>query len=99
MSSGAKCSNERGDMITDPPTLTHSPSLYHLGVYDFFYEPGQALVSSPKDFGDAIAKGSSSLLKRSVNFFFCAHVNTIHTRRACSYLSVPMHTFAKRVPL
>lgn len=43
-----------------------STLLVGTGVYDFFYEPGQALVSSPKDFGDAIAKGSSSLLKKSV---------------------------------
>jgi hypothetical protein len=36
------------------------------GVYDFFYEPAQGLVSSPKDFGEGIAKGTSSLLKKSV---------------------------------
>lgn len=33
---------------------------------DFFYEPAQGLVSSPKDFGEGIAKGTSSLFKKSV---------------------------------
>jgi vacuolar protein sorting-associated protein 13A/C len=34
------------------------------GVKDFFYEPAMGLVSSPKDFGTGLAKGTGSLLKK-----------------------------------
>ncbi|KAL6077052.1 Vacuolar Protein [Balamuthia mandrillaris] len=36
------------------------------GVKDFFYEPFNAFVQSPKELGDGLAKGTSSLVKNSV---------------------------------
>ncbi len=36
------------------------------GVYDFFYEPAQGLVRSPKDFGKGLAKGTTSLVMNSI---------------------------------
>lgn len=36
------------------------------GVYDFFYEPAQSLVTNPKDFVKAMAKGTSSLVTKSL---------------------------------
>jgi len=36
------------------------------GVLDFFFEPAQGLIKSPKDFGKGLAKGTASLLKNSV---------------------------------
>ena len=36
------------------------------GVLDFFYEPAQGLVKSPKDFGMGLAKGTSSLVRNTI---------------------------------
>lgn len=32
------------------------------GVFSFFYEPAKGIVSSPKDFGLGIAKGTGKLI-------------------------------------
>jgi hypothetical protein len=42
------------------------------GVKDFFYEPAQGLVSSPKDFGTGLVKGSASLLRSVTTGLFGA---------------------------
>jgi len=36
------------------------------GVADFFFEPAQGLVKSPKDFGKGLAKGTQSLIKNTI---------------------------------
>ena len=51
------------DVLGNPMSLV---SNLGSGVYDFFYEPAQGLVRSPKDFMEGIAKGTTSLVKNSV---------------------------------
>lgn len=55
------------DIIGNPVSLV---SNLGTGVYDFFYEPVQGLVRSPQDFARGIAKGTTSLVKNSVNGIF-----------------------------
>jgi vacuolar protein sorting-associated protein 13A/C len=40
------------------------------GVKDFFYEPAQGLVRSPRDFGKGLARGTTSLVGNSVASVF-----------------------------
>ena len=55
------------DALGNPVSLV---SNLGTGVKDFFYEPAQGLVKSPKDFGKGVAKGSKSLVKHSVTGLF-----------------------------
>lgn len=48
---------------TSPPSLT-PPSL--LKVRDFFYEPANALIYSPRELHHAVAKGTLSLMRNTV---------------------------------
>jgi len=40
------------------------------GWYDFFHEPAKGIIKSPKDFGEGVRKGTSSLVKNSVYGIF-----------------------------
>jgi hypothetical protein len=40
------------------------------GVKDFFYEPAKGMVKSPEEFGKGLAKGTSSLIKKSTYALF-----------------------------
>ncbi|GBG24825.1 Vacuolar protein sorting-associated protein 13A [Hondaea fermentalgiana] len=51
------------DLLGDPRGLVQNLGA---GVLDFFYEPALGLVRSPKDFGAGLAKGTMSLLRRTV---------------------------------
>jgi hypothetical protein len=55
------------DIIGNPVSLV---STLGTGVYDFFYEPANALVRSPRDFGAGLVKGTSSLVKHAVYGLF-----------------------------
>eukprot|EP01127_Copromyxa_protea_P018128 TRINITY_DN562_c3_g1_i1.p1 TRINITY_DN562_c3_g1~~TRINITY_DN562_c3_g1_i1.p1 ORF type:complete len:1515 (-),score=244.31 TRINITY_DN562_c3_g1_i1:27-4571(-) len=55
------------DFLGNPVSLI---SNLGTGVHDFFYEPIKGIVSSPKDFGMGIAKGTASLLRNSVFAIF-----------------------------
>jgi hypothetical protein len=55
------------DIIGNPVSLV---STLGTGVYDFFYEPANALVRSPLDFGVGLMKGTSSLVKHTVYGLF-----------------------------
>jgi len=55
------------DIIGNPVSLVNTLGT---GVYDFFYEPVQGLVSSPQDFGIGLAKGTSSLVRHTVYGLF-----------------------------
>ncbi|PRP86239.1 vacuolar protein sorting-associated protein 13 family protein, partial [Planoprotostelium fungivorum] len=55
------------DVLGNPVSLV---SNLGTGVYDFFYEPAQGLVRSPEDFAHGLAKGTKSLVKRSVSSVF-----------------------------
>jgi hypothetical protein len=50
------------DVIGSPFALF---STLGTGVYDFFYEPAQSLVTRPQDFIKGIARGTASLLSKS----------------------------------
>ncbi|EGG20936.1 vacuolar protein sorting-associated protein 13 family protein [Cavenderia fasciculata] len=65
--------NQLYKVIGSSDTLGNPVGLFnHLstGVKDFFYEPAMGLVTSPKDFGKGLAKGSISLVKNSVYGLF-----------------------------
>eukprot|EP00026_Physarum_polycephalum_P000020 Phypoly_transcript_00020.p1 GENE.Phypoly_transcript_00020~~Phypoly_transcript_00020.p1 ORF type:complete len:3396 (+),score=660.90 Phypoly_transcript_00020:132-10319(+) len=51
------------DMLGNPVGLVGNLGT---GVADFFYEPAQGLVKSPKDFSVGLAKGTTSLVKNTV---------------------------------
>jgi len=51
------------DFLGSPVSLV---SNIGTGVHDFFYEPAQAIVTSPAEFGKGVAKGTTSLVKNSV---------------------------------
>jgi len=50
------------DMLGNPVGLVNNLGT---GVVDFFFEPAQGLVKSPKDFGKGLAKGTSSLVRNT----------------------------------
>jgi len=45
------------------------------GVFEFFHEPAQGIIKSPKDFGTGIAKGTRSLVTNTVKGIF----GTVHS--------------------
>jgi len=51
------------DLLGDPRGLVKNLGA---GVMDFFYEPALGLVRSPKDFGAGLAKGTISLVRRTI---------------------------------
>lgn len=55
------------DIIGNPASMVHNLGT---GVHDFFYEPAQGLVQSPKEFVVGLGKGSTSLAKHSVKSIF-----------------------------
>jgi len=55
------------DILGSPVSLVNNLGT---GVYDFFYEPAQGLVRSPKDFLPGLKRGTMSLVKNSVYGIF-----------------------------
>jgi len=51
------------DILGSPVSLV---SNLGTGVYDFFHEPAEGIVNSPRDFAAGVARGTSSLFKNSV---------------------------------
>ena len=55
------------DILGSPISLLTS---FGTGVYDFFYEPAQAILSSPQDFFKSVKKGTASLVGKSLYGIF-----------------------------
>jgi len=55
------------DFLGNPVQLVSSLGT---GFKDFFYEPAAAIVKRPKEFGHALAKGTSSLMKKTTFAIF-----------------------------
>lgn len=52
------------DLLGNPVGLFNDVSQ---GVFDFFYEPANAITKSPQEFGRGLAKGTSSLFRNSLH--------------------------------